>query len=71
VLLAQQKQVGGGLGALMPQEAAQLAHTLQDGTPAQKVAVLEPLRRGLGDDRVFRATMQQVAKDSPARRSPR
>jgi hypothetical protein len=66
VLLSQQKQVGGGLGALMPQEAAQLAHTLQDGTPAQKVAVLEPLRRGLGDDRVFRATMQQVAKDSPA-----
>jgi hypothetical protein len=27
--------------------------------------MLEPLRRALGDDRVFRATLQQVAKDSP------
>jgi hypothetical protein len=65
VLVAQQKQVGGGLGALMPQEAATMARVMQDATPAQKVTFLEPLRRSLGDDRVFRATVQQFAKDSP------
>lgn len=65
VLSAQQRQVGGGMGALFPQEAAALAHVLATGTPEQKKSYLEPLRRGLNDDAVFRSTIQQVAKDSP------
>jgi hypothetical protein len=58
-------QVGGTMGALFPQEAAALAAVMQTGTPEQKKAFLEPLRRGLADDAIFRSTIQQVAKDSP------
>lgn len=65
VLDSQARSVGGSRGALFPQEAAQLAHVMATGTPEQKKAYLEPLRRGLGNDQVFRATVQQFAKDSP------
>ena len=65
VLVAQRQQVGGSMGALLPQEAAVVAGIMQSGTPEQKKSYLEQIRRGLGDDNVFRATVQQVAKDSP------
>lgn len=50
---------------LFPQEAAALANVLKEGTVEQKRGVLQQLRQGFGDDKVFRATMQQIAPDNP------
>lgn len=65
VVRAQYRQVGGGQGVLMPQEAATLAAILNSGTPETKKGYLEPLRRAISDDAIFKATVQQFAKDSP------
>lgn len=65
VLVAQRHQVGGSQGALFPQEAAFFASVMQSETPVTKQKYLEGLRRALGNDEVFRATVQQFAKDSP------
>jgi hypothetical protein len=50
---------------LLPQEAAQLTASLANASDAVKTETLKNLRKGFGDDQVFRATMQQIAKDSP------
>lgn len=65
VIRAQYQQVGGGLGVLYPQEAATLGRILDTGTPETQKKYLEPIRRAIGDDQVYRATIQQVAKDAP------
>lgn len=61
-----QRQVGGpARGVLKPQEVAAIGQLLDTGTPAAQKAVLEPIRRGINDDEIFRATVQQFAKDAP------
>lgn len=65
VIEAQNRQVGGGRGVLLPQESAVLARILEEGTPETKKSYLEPLRRAVGNDAIFRSTVQQFAKDSP------
>lgn len=65
VVRAQYQQVGGGRGVLMPQEAATLGRVLDSGTPETQKAYLEPLRRAINDDAIFRSTVQQFAKDAP------
>jgi hypothetical protein len=65
VIEAQYRQVGGGRGVLMPQEAATLGKILDTGTPETQKSYLEPLRRAVGNDAVYRATIQQFAKDAP------
>ena len=50
---------------LLPQEAAAIGRFLNDAPDGKRVELLKNLRKGFSDDAVFRATMQQVSKDSP------
>lgn len=65
ILLEQSKRNGTAPKGLFPQEAAMLSNALKDAQPAQASELLATLRRGFGDDKVFRATMQQIAPDNP------
>lgn len=65
VVEAQYRQVGGGRGVLMPQESAMIGKILDSGTPETQKGYLEPLRRAVANDDVYRATVQQFAKDAP------
>lgn len=65
ILLEQSKRNGTEPKGLFPQEAAMLSSALKDAQPAQAAEMLANLRRGFGDDKVFRATMQQIAPDNP------
>jgi hypothetical protein len=65
ILLEQSKRNGTTPKGLFPQEAAMLSKALKDARPDQAAEMLATLRRGFGDDKVFRATMQQIAPDNP------
>jgi hypothetical protein len=65
ILADQTKRTGVAPKGLLPQEAAQLSAALRSARPEQAREMLASLRRGFGDDKVFRATMQQIAPDNP------
>lgn len=65
ILLEQSKRNGTEPKGLFPQEAAQVSAFLQTASDKDAAQMLATLRKGFGDDKVFRATMQQIAKDSP------
>lgn len=65
VLSEQSARTGAAPKGLFPQEAAAITQLLRDAPVAQKTQVLTSLRQGFGDDRVYRATMQQIAPDDP------
>jgi hypothetical protein len=65
ILKEQSKRTGAAPKGLMQQEAAMLSKFLAEGSDAAKTETLKMLRKGFGDDKVFRATMQQIAADSP------
>ena len=65
ILLEQSKRNGTEPKGLFPQEAAQVSAFLQTASDKDAAQMLATLRNGFGDDKVFRATMQQIAKDSP------
>lgn len=65
ILREMSERTGVSPKGLFPQEAAALANVLKEGTVEQKRGVLQQLRQGFGDDKVFRATMQQIAPDNP------
>jgi hypothetical protein len=50
---------------LLPQEAAQITAALANAPEGKKAELLKTMRQGFSDDRIFRATMQQIAPDSP------
>lgn len=65
ILADQTQRTGVAPKGLLPQEAAQLSSALRSARPDQAREMLASLRRGFGDDKVFRATMQQIAPDNP------
>jgi hypothetical protein len=65
ILLEQSKRNGTAPKGLFPQEATMLSSALKDAQPAQAAEILATLRHGFGDEKVFRATMQQIAPDNP------
>lgn len=65
ILADQTQRTGVAPKGLLPQEAAQLSSALRSARPEQAREMLANLRRGFGDDKVFRATMQQIAPDNP------
>lgn len=65
VLIEQSQRTGAPPKGLFQEEAAALSNFLQSGSDQAKTETLKALRKGFGDDKVFRATMQQIAKDSP------
>ena len=65
ILADQTQRTGVAPKGLLPQEAAQLSSALRSARPDQAREMLANLRRGFGDDKVFRATMQQIAPDNP------
>jgi hypothetical protein len=50
---------------LLPQEAAQLASSLEKYAPKQQAATFGILRGMIGNDAAYRSTMQQLAPDNP------
>lgn len=65
ILSEQSRRLGVEPKGLFPQEATALARVLSNATSEQKTEILGALRKGFADDRVFRASMQQIAPDSP------
>ena len=65
ILTEQAKRSGIAPKGLMQQEAAMLSQFLATASDQAKTETLKMLRKGFSDDKVFRATMQQIAKDSP------
>ena len=65
ILTEQAKRSGVAPKGLMQQEAAMLTQFLSTASDQAKTETLKMLRKGFADDKVFRATMQQIAKDSP------
>lgn len=57
------KRTGAAPKALAREEAQAITALLRDSKPADQAQILSTLRQGFADDRVFRATMQQVAGD--------
>lgn len=65
ILTEQTKRTGAAPKGLFPQEVHQLTSMLRSSPASQKREILASLRQGFGDDRVFKATMQQIAPDDP------
>jgi hypothetical protein len=65
VLTEQARRTGAPSKGLFPQEVAAFTQMLGAAQPDQKRQMLASLRQGFGDDRVFKATMMQVAADDP------
>lgn len=65
ILTEQSRRSGVAPKGLMQQEAAMLTKFLADASDSTKTETLKLLRKGFSDDKVFRATMQQIAPDSP------
>lgn len=68
-IAAMQKQYGATVTnkPLLPQEAAQLSGSLVNATPAQSTQIFSALRTAAGDDKTYRAIIQQIAPDSPVK----
>jgi len=65
VLTEQSKRTGVAPKGLFPQEVAALTNMIKTAPVEQKREILASLRQGFGDDRVFKATMAQIAPDDP------
>lgn len=65
ILADQSQRTGVAPKGLLPREATALSGALRTARPDQAAEMLANLRRGFGDDKVFRATMQQIAPDNP------
>lgn len=60
-----EKTYGAPRKPLFPEEANFLQGALRDGTTEMRGKILDTLRKGLNDDRAYRAAVQQIAPDSP------
>jgi len=65
ILTEQSRRNGTEPRGLLKQEAAALSGFLAGASDTAKTEALKALRKGFADDKVFRATMQQIAPDSP------
>ena len=65
ILAEQAKRTGAAPKGLLPQEATALSNALRQAQPEQARGMLAALRNGFGDEKVYRATMQQIAQDNP------
>jgi hypothetical protein len=65
ILRETSQRTGVAPKGLLPQEAAALSNAIKSAPPQQQAEYLGKLRAGFGDDRVFKATMQQIAPDNP------
>lgn len=65
VLTEQSKRTGAAPKGLFPDEVQALSSVLKGAKPEEARQVLGMLRQGFGDDRVYKATMQQLAPDNP------
>jgi len=65
ILTDQARRNGVAPKGLLPQEAQQIGHALKTARPEQAREMLAKLYAGFGDDKVYRATMQQLAPDNP------
>ena len=65
ILADQSRRTGAAPKGLLPQEAIALSNALRQAPPEQARGILAALRNGFGDEKVFRATMQQIAPDNP------
>lgn len=57
------RRTGAAPKALAREEAQAITALLRDSKPADQAQILSTLRQGFADDRVYRATMQQIAGD--------
>lgn len=65
ILTDQARRNGVAPKGLLPQEAQQISNALKAARPEQARDMLTKLYTGFGDDKVYRATMQQLAPDNP------
>lgn len=65
ILTEQARRNGTEPKGLLKQEAAALSSFMASASDQAKTETLKLLRKGFADDKVFRATMQQIAPDSP------
>ena len=65
VLTEQAKRTGFAPKGLFPDELQGLSQMLKTAKPEEARQILGMLRQGFGDDKVFKATMQQIAPDNP------
>jgi len=65
VLTEQSKRTGVAPKGLFPQEVQAFTNLMRSAPPEQKRELFAQLRKGFGDDKVFKATMQQIAPDDP------
>ena len=65
ILTDQARRNGVAPKGLLPQEAQQIGNALKAARPEQAREILTKLYAGFGDDKVYRATMQQLAPDNP------
>jgi hypothetical protein len=65
ILTDQARRNGVAPKGLLPQEAQQISNALKAARPEQARDMLTKLYAGFGDDKVYRATMQQLAPDNP------
>lgn len=68
-LAAMRKQYGDvvPLRPLLPQEAQAISGALDSSTPQQQSQIFASLHKAIGDEQAYKATMQQIAPDSPVR----
>lgn len=60
-----EKTYGAPRKPLFPEEASFIKSAMQEGTTETRGKILDALRKGLNDDRAYRAAVQQIAPDSP------
>lgn len=65
VLTEQSNRTGVPPKGLFPQEAQVLGSMLKQATAPQKTQILTALRQGFQDEKIYRATLQQIAPDDP------
>ncbi len=65
ILTDQSRRNGVVPKGLLPQEVQQIGAALKTAKPEQARELLAKLYAGFGDDKVYRATMQQLAPDNP------
>lgn len=65
ILTDQSRRNGVAPKGLLPQEVQQIGAALKTAKPDQARELLAKLYAGFGDDRVYRATMQQLVPDNP------
>jgi hypothetical protein len=65
ILTEQSQRTGADPKALFPQEVQAFKSALDGAKVEQKRDILATLRKGLGDEKVYRATLQQIAPDDP------